>query len=168
MISSALFCLAACDDPAPPEPPHDVVATLTKETPLTERRWLELKDKVSPALWLASREAGRDLDERAPEVARIRASIATADARFTEGPRMIANRAVQVQEMLAENGVREAPSVVIESLASLATEADGERAGFGETCQHYVTSRISGLSREDTLAALRRTPLPAAKPGGER
>ncbi|MFD1333078.1 hypothetical protein ACFQ4O_13820 [Methylopila musalis] len=166
VVAVAIFCLTGCDDPAPSEPPQDVVASLTHEKPFHERRWLELKDKIAPGAWLASREAGREVEPSDPNAVAIRDLIADADARYTEGARMIANRAVQVQEMLAERGVSEQPRSIIEGLISVASL--GERAGFGETCQHYVTARVQGLSRDAALDALRRSPLPAAKPGDER
>lgn len=162
---AALICLSGCDDPPPEAPPRDVVAALTRETPLYERRWIEVKDKVSPARWLASREAKRDVDPKAPEVARIGDLIAAADRHFTEAPRMIANRAVQVEEMLSERGVVMSPRLVIEDLVAVADGSEQERAGFGETCQHYVTSRLGGASREEAVAALRRQPLPEAREG---
>ncbi|GLK54613.1 hypothetical protein JOD31_001780 [Methylopila capsulata] len=165
MSSGAIICLTACDEPAPEAPPRDVVAALTREQPLHERRWIEVKDKVSPARWLASREAKRDVAPDAPEVAVIGGLIAEADHRFTEAPRMIANRAVQVQEMLGERGVTISPRAVIEDLVTVAEGAEQERAGFGETCQHYVTSRLGGASREQAVAALRRQPLPTAQEG---
>ncbi|GLK74838.1 hypothetical protein GCM10008171_00900 [Methylopila jiangsuensis] len=162
----AMFCLTGCDDPAPSEPHQDVVAALTHEKGAHQLRWLEIKDKIAPGAWLASREAGREIEPSDPNAVAIRDLIAQADQRYTEGPRMIANRAVQVQEMLSENGVTEQPRSIIAGLVSIAPV--GERAGFGETCQHYVTARIQGMSRDEALAALGRQPLPMAKPGDEQ
>ncbi|MDR4307159.1 hypothetical protein IHQ68_11065 [Chelatococcus sambhunathii] len=121
---------------------------------------------VSPAVWLASREAGRDLAPNDPAVASMRGLLQEADERFSEGPRMIANRAVQVQGMLAERGVQESARQVIEGLVSIGQI--GERAGFGETCQHYVNARAAAGTRAAALDALRGRPLPPASEAGEQ
>lgn len=159
--------LAACEEPAPPKE-AEAHAPAKEREPFAAlgRTWLDVSDKISPAVWLASREAGRDVSANDPAAASFRGLLAEADARFTEGPRMIANRAIQVQSMLAERGVKETPREVIEGLVSIG--AVGERAGFGETCQHYVNARSNVATRAEALEALRRQPLPAATGSEER
>ncbi|RXF73808.1 hypothetical protein EK403_09005 [Hansschlegelia zhihuaiae] len=127
---------------------------------------MDIKDNISPAVWLASREAGHDVAPNDPAAVSLRALLDDADARFTESPRMIANRAVQVQAMLAERGVKESAREVIEGLVSIGHV--GERAGFGETCQHYVNARAASGSRVAALEALRRQPLPPPSGSEER
>lgn len=166
----ALFLLSAplqgCDDPQPPEKPAASAPKQTGAFRATGLGWLDVKDKVSPAVWLASRETGRDVEPNDPAAASFRALLDEADARFSEGPRMIANRAVQVQAMLAERGVKESAREVIEGLVSVGHV--GERAGFGETCQHYVNARAASPSRVAALEALRSKPLPPPSEGDER
>lgn len=162
-----MILLVGCDDPAPANAPPPGAASLSREVTMADRRWLEVKDDVTPELWLASRELARDARDDEPTVKEIDAILNEADRRYYEGPRMIANRAVQVEQMLAESGVKESARSVIEGLAEIAEPE--ERAGFGETCQHYVMARIQGATRAAALETLRRNGLP--KPdehGGDR
>lgn len=161
--ASALLLIGGCDDPAPEPTAHVVEAPAAGAFSATGREWIDIDDKVSPALWLASREAGKDVDPADPAVQSLATLLHEADLRFTEGPRMVANRSVQVQSMLAERGVRETPRAVIAGLVSIAEV--GERFGFGETCQHYVNARAAGPDQASALAALRRQPLPKAVEG---
>jgi hypothetical protein len=166
VLAGAMILLGGCDDP-PHETPPPGVASLSQGAALADRRWLEVKDDVAPAVWLASREGARDAATDEPAVSEMRAILVEADRRYYEGQRMIANRAVQVEEMLAENGVRESARSVIEGLVGIAVVE--ERAGFGEACQHYATARIQGASRTAALGALRRDGLPPpADAGGDR
>ncbi|MGA0530965.1 hypothetical protein [Hansschlegelia sp. KR7-227] len=159
---TCIFFLGACDDPAPPAPPAGATAPRVNAFSIADRRWIDVNDKIAPAVWLASREADRDVAPDDPSVAALRGLLGEADLRFTEDPRMIANRAVQVQAMLAERGVKESPRQVIEGLVSIA--APDERAGFGETCQHYVNARTAGRTRAEALEALRRQGAPLPTP----
>ncbi|MEE7477111.1 hypothetical protein MHIMP23_12445 [Methylobacterium hispanicum] len=89
----------------------------------------------------------------------LRASLAEARGRFVEDPRMVANRTMQLEAMLAEiqipeNQVAESPAALIADLAGVAA-ASGRRQLYGEMCQHYVTVRRDGHSREAALARLR-------------
>jgi hypothetical protein len=159
VVSFASMGLAGCDDGATPRQ-DSTPAPKVEGFSIAGRAWLDIKDEISPSVWLASREAGRDVAPNDPAAASFRGLLEEADVRFSEGPRMIANRAVQVEAMLAERGVKESPRQVIEGLVSIGQH--GERAGFGETCQHYVNARTSGVSRVAALDALRRQPLPQA------
>lgn len=168
-LTASLFLsalLAGCDDPATPAARDAASAPKSEAFSIAGRSWLDIKDQVSPAVWLASREAGRDVEPNAPAASSMRGLLEEADIRFSEGTRMIANRAVQVQAMLAERGVAESPREVIEGLVSIGQI--GERAGFGETCQHYVNARTASASRMAALEALSRQPLPAPSGGDER
>lgn len=164
-LASALLLivplLAACDDPPPSADRSAASAPKGDAFSAANRSWIDIKDDISPAVWLASREAGRDIAPNDPAVTSFRALLEEADVRFSENARMIANRAVQVQAMLAERGVEESPRDVIEGLVSVGQI--GERAGFGETCQHYVNARATSGSRVAALDALRRQPLPPSK-----
>lgn len=161
----ALLLLGGCDEPAPDQRRVASAAPPASEFSMARRDWLDIKDRISPAVWLASREAERDVTPNDPAASELRGLLDEADRKFTEGTRMIANRAVQVQAMLAERGVTESPREVISGLVSIA--APDERAGFGETCQHYVNARASSPSREAALQALSRQPLPKASEGAD-
>ncbi len=166
IIIAGLFLVGCDDDPAPQQQP-EAPAALRRDKPVSELPWLQVKDKIDPADWLASREDEDSAPEAWKDAARdIRRTLVEADGRFYEGRRMIANRAVQVEAMLRENGIKESARSVIEALSGIAQP--GEHAGFGETCQHYVTSRVQGLSRPDALALLKRKGLPAPVESDER
>ncbi|PRD41306.1 hypothetical protein C5748_22530 [Phyllobacterium phragmitis] len=121
---------------------------------IAEKRWLEISEPTAPEHWLASREAGADVALSAPEVEAFRNLLARADRRYTETPRMIANRAVQIEEMLADRGIDENARLVIEGLTEVG--ADDEGRGFGETAQHYFNARANGADREEGLRLLQR------------
>ena len=156
--------LTGCDAPPPPaEKPAAAPAPSQSEAfSAAGRSWIDVNDKISPAVWLASREAGRDVPPNDPAANSMRALLSEADARFTEGPRMSANRAVQIETMLAERGVRESARGVIEGLVSIGEP--GERAGFGETGGHYVNARIAAPDRSAALEAMRKLPQKPAVP----
>jgi hypothetical protein len=73
--------------------------------------------------------------------------------RFGDPPRMIANRAVQLEAMLASAGISESAPELIVSLSEISEERP--REGFGSLCQHYFNLRKQGLDREAALAQLK-------------
>jgi hypothetical protein len=84
------------------------------------------------------------------------ALLKEADTLFDETPRMLANRTAQLQRMLAEKALMEAPQDLLEDFIRLARE-DGRtrgRFGFGDLCQHYFNLRAAGLGRGAALEAL--------------
>ena len=164
IFSPLLYPLAACDDASTER--TEGVQPLRRAAPGAAHDWLQVGDAISPSEWLARRESGDDSAAPAEATRRIQTVLAAADQRFYEGRRMIANRAVQLEEMLRENGVHEDARTIIEQLTSIAP--DGEHAGFGEAGQHYVTARLQGATREDALALLKRKGLPGPAAGDER
>ncbi len=162
LIIPLFIALAACDDDSSEK--TQAVQPLRRAAPGAGQDWLQVGDKTAPSEWLANRESGGRAEKDAAR--RLQAVLATADARFYEGSRMIANRAVQLEAMLRENGVNEDARTIIEQLSSIAQ--DGEHAGFGETGKHYVTARLQGASREEALALLKRKGLPGPTTGEER
>jgi hypothetical protein len=115
--------------------------------------WLGPQSRTSPAQWLASREEKADPSAEHP-VAGYELLLAEAAQRFQEEPRMIVNRAAQLQAMLAANGVKESAGSVIEALTN--TVGEGRLHGFGELCQHYYNLRAGGYNRQDALKALQK------------
>lgn len=160
----AAFALVGCSDEAQQGAREDarerVAAPASDE--VSRKTWLQPTDGTPPDLWLASREAGRDLPPDAPAVGDWRRRLADADGRFGETDRMIANRAVQLQAMLGEIGIAESPQEIIAGFSGLTGE--GARAGFSDLCQHYYNLRAQGLSREASFAALKADTTPGSTP----
>ncbi|WGF90369.1 hypothetical protein [Marinivivus vitaminiproducens] len=118
--------------------------------------WLDVKDPMSPDRWLASRQAGELLTETDPSVTQARRLLFIAGTRFSESPRMIANRTVQISEMLHADAPDETPMAVLEGLTDV-VERNASKTPFGELCQHYYNLRAQGLDRIEALGALRTT-----------
>ncbi|MGE0024247.1 MAG: hypothetical protein AB7S70_11525 [Hyphomicrobium sp.] len=117
-------------------------------------RWLEVSSPISPAQWLASRGAERLKPLHDPEVARIAGVLAAAHSRYRESERMIANRSAQLSEMLHARGIDESAADILDDLSVIGGEID-QTEGFGAVSQHYFNLRAGGMSRTDSLAALR-------------
>ncbi len=157
MVVASLFA-AGCEDETDTTPARNVSAETPKPASLPRIKWLDLRDPTAPERWLASREAKADLDDDAPGVVALRTDLALAAQRFREPPRMIANRAVQLEEMLAAMGIVEhAPELVV--LLSSAVTDGRPHDGFGAIAQHYYNLRKQGLDRETALAQLKETSL---------
>jgi hypothetical protein len=135
---------------ATPAPQHVAQASLP------QIKWLDANDGVTPERWLASRAANADLPETAPQVTALRTKLDSAAEHFRDPPRMIANRAVQLEGMLAANGIEESAPELIQ-LLSAATADTGLKEGFGAVCQHYFNLRQQGADRDAALEQLKRT-----------
>ena len=152
------FAIVACDEQPEAETATPERADLKRADPervstvIAAKPWLDLKDRTPPEQWLASREAGEDVPSSSSGVAELRALLAQADRRYGETPRMIANRVVQLEAMLAERGIEETARRVIEGLIAVGREDDPRN--FGETAQHYFNIRVTGMSREEALLSL--------------
>ncbi|WP_036292819.1 hypothetical protein [Methylosinus sp. PW1] len=114
-------------------------------------KWLTPIDRVDPAYWLAARKSGGAAVEG--RVARLQAALDIGGAHFLEAPRMLANRAAQLGDMLSEIGAAEDEAQSIESLARVAA-ATGSKQTFGDLCQHYFNLRKQGATRDAALADL--------------
>ncbi|MCK0208495.1 hypothetical protein MWN33_10675 [Starkeya koreensis] len=164
----AAAALAGCSeersDGRAQEPRERVAAPVTDD--LARRKWLSPTDDSPPDLWLASREAGRDIGAKDPAVAGWHDALADAGARFGETDRMIANRAVQLETMLREIRIEEGAKQILADFAKLAPK--GARAGFSDLCQHYYNLRAQGVGRAEALERLReRAGTPASAGSGE-
>ncbi|WP_428030209.1 hypothetical protein [Ancylobacter sp.] len=145
------FALAGCPGEREPER-RERVATPAGDS-VAGKTWLQPTDDTAPELWLASREAGGDVTVTDPATKNWRGILDEVDGRFGESDRMIANRAVQLETMLSEIGIRESAREIIADFSGLA--AKGSRAGFSDLCQHYYNLRVQGRDRAAALAALR-------------
>lgn len=115
---------------------------------------LGIADRTPPELWLASRQAHRDLPEDDVGVTELKHALDVAARRFREHPRMIANRAVQLEGMLGEKHLGEAAPELIERLSRVPGETRYVES-FGGLCQQYYNLRMQGLEPEAAVRALR-------------
>jgi hypothetical protein len=153
LFAAVGIALAAGCSEEPQETP--VAQSVPKEAPPIHR--MERLDRIegpSPARWLASRQAGRDLPEEDPLVMEYARMLATAGRRFREYPRMIANRAVQLEAMLAEKNMPESAPQLIEELTTVPGDTRYVES-FGALCQQYFNLRTQGVERQDALKLLK-------------
>jgi len=147
------LALAACgggDEAARKDEEPVVVATRSDDD---APEWLSHTDATDPARWLASREAGQAVPETDPRTQRLRRGLTQAKGAFIEDPRMIANRTVQLSQMLAEAGKPEGYADLVDGLAGIAA-ASHRRQLYGEMCQHYFNTRQQGADKTQALARL--------------
>lgn len=153
LISFVTVACASCSDEADTTVHEPEQRSVVRETTNRQRIWLDLHDGTDPSVWLASREAGRDLDEHDEAVARADRILDAAAPMFMETQRMIANRAVQLSAMLAGIGIAETPTALVARLAAIQSKLGG-RGYFGDLCQHYFNLRSQGGDAEAAVAAL--------------
>ncbi|PJX26104.1 hypothetical protein CAP48_08815 [Advenella sp. S44] len=141
------------------EPQEDPVLTaptiVTQDDELT-KDWLKREDNVDPAQWMAEKEAANDpAYDKEAATAEIRELLDRANENFVESARMIANRAVQLQNTLASKGINERARDIIVKLNSIKNPSI-QSARFGALCQYYSTLREQGMSSDDALNTLSR------------
>ena len=117
--------------------------------------WLAFDNDLSPAQWLASRNNDDLRPLTDPDVQRVKKLLDNAHRVYRESQRMIANRTVQLEGMLAANGHNDPAVEILSDLAEVPGEV-GQTEGFGAIGQHYVNLRTEGRSKEDALAKLKR------------
>ncbi len=151
MLLAATLALAACSDDAQ-EPRREPTAA-TPATAIYQQSRLGMTDTTPPELWLASRQAGSDLKMDDARVVALKEILDDASRSFREYPRMIANRAVQLEEMLKEKNMGEpAPELVAELSRAVGLERNVE--SFGALCGQYFNLRMQGLDRQQALKVL--------------
>jgi hypothetical protein len=152
-VAAGFAVLGGCDSQF--ETPHAKTAALAQSAAaVADKRWLDVNDPTLPEVWLASREAKADLPASAPQVEAFHDLIGRASRRYVETPRMIANRAVQLEEMLAARGIDENARLALEGLIGVRDD-NGDRRSFGEAVQHYFNVRATAISRDQALRSLR-------------
>lgn len=124
------------------------------ETSPHKTDWLELSSSLTPAQWLASRGADAPLPLSNPEVQRVTKQLAMAHTRYRESERMIANRSVQLSDMLQQIGLTEGPAQILDDLANIGAEV-GQTEGFGAISQYYFNLRAASTTRADALSTLK-------------
>lgn len=143
------LALAACDAGEPAQEATVVATKSDAEVPT----WLSSTDGREPALWLAQREPGQPTASTLLRRDHLRHSLARAGETFIEDTRMIANRTVQLGQMLAEAGEPETYADLLDGLEGAAAPTRRKQL-YGELCQHYYNTRRQGLDRAETLARL--------------
>lgn len=117
-------------------------------------KWLEVSSPISPAQWLTSRGEAKVRSTSDPEVLRVAAQLVEAHKRYRESERMIANRSVQVSEMLRQIGHDEAAIRILDDLTGIGGEV-GQTEGFGAISQYYFNLRAASVPRAEALATLK-------------
>lgn len=158
-IASCLVLLApgACDrgsDERADARADEAGAVVATTAEGTLPAWLAPTDGTDPARWLAGREAGKALPADDPRVRAMATALAGARDGFIEDPRMIANRTVQLGQMLAEAGTGEGYGAILDGLGGIAAERGRRKSLYGEMCQHYYNARMQGADHAAALARL--------------
>ncbi len=149
LLAVAALAGACSENPPPAESAY--VATREPEQAPASSDWLAVSDRTPPERWLiAHRLDGDHRDD--PDEAGISQLLARAAQRFQENPRMIANRAVQLQSMLADAGMAEDAVELIRRFLTLPERP--ELRGFSANCQHYFNLRQQGRDPDAALATL--------------
>lgn len=151
----ALSCLVAgglagCGD----EAPNSATRTAAGDTAPHKIAWLETGSALSPAQWLASRGEPAPLSVSDPRVKQVEEQLGAARLVYHESERMIANRAVQLSDMLHAISINESPTTIIADLTRVAGAVD-QTEGFGAISQYYYNLRAASTSRLDALATLK-------------
>jgi len=154
LLGSGLIVTACSDEPvieaSTPAQPASAPAPR-----LHALAWLKRTDPIDADVWLASRDAGHDLEPLDPAVTQMRRRLEVAAHRFRDHPRMIANRAVQLETMLKEKGIDELAPGLIDTLC----EVPGDRRyveSFSSLTQQYYNLRLEGLDKAQAVEALRK------------
>ena len=137
--------------PAPTTIPQDVA--IMQDTGLG-KDWLKPEDNVDPARWMAEKEAANDPTyDKEAAATQIRQLLDSANKNFMESARMIANRAVQLEDTLKSKGINERARDIIATLNSIEDPSIQSRR-FGALCQYYATLRMQGMSSENAIKTL--------------
>ena len=150
-ISAASVLLASCDDES--EDVRKAPPVAASDAAIVRTTWLDLSDETPPEVWLAARETGTPQAPDGAAAAGFRRLLQQAAGRVNETPRVIANRTVQLETMLAEQGIDESARALLTGFLS-AEPADAARRDYGALCQHYFNLRSTGVDRSTALAVL--------------
>lgn len=148
-----VLALGGCDGGGEPDSKRDETEIVATKSGTELEDWLSPTDPIDTGRWLASREAGRLIANDDEASRRMRRMLGQSRAYFIEEPRMIANRIVQLGQMLAGSGKPESYDALLDGLTGIAQATDRKQL-FGEMCQHYFNTREQGLDRPATLARL--------------
>lgn len=151
----AAVLLASCDEEQEDVREPTPVAAAAPDA--GRASWLDLTDETRPEVWLASRETGASQPPGGDAAAGYLRLLQDAARRFNETPRMIANRTVQLETMLAEHGIDENARTILSGFLSSAAAGAVQR-DYGSLCHHYFNLRSTGVDRAAALAVLAADP----------
>lgn len=114
-------------------------------------QWLEAHHEIDPADWLIIRSQAALAGEVTGHDHRQNL-LKQASEHFRESPRMIANRAVQLEDMLLEIGIEESAVSLIDHFTHLPTV--GTPHNFSAYCQYYFNIRAKGYPQGYALTEL--------------
>jgi hypothetical protein len=153
MLGVALGFILLYETDAPLVSQQDLtdVRTLDSISAVKRPVWLTPLSAINPARWMA--EWPGQAVETEGRLSMAQQLLDRADKRFNEEPRMIANRSVQMAEMLLEHSAKEHPLEILDDLLAV-TGPDAVFVSYSELCHHYFTIRRRGLKRRAALDAL--------------
>lgn len=144
--------LSGCSNEQPTQSHAEQRSGLTKVAAMS---WLTEKDDVKPEVWLIEHEANSgDGKTSAQNSGEIRRVLIEASEKFHDTPRMIANRAVQLEDMLKDEGGDETAINLITMLNSAV--GPNRIESFGAAGQQYYNLRKAGYTGDQALDALSR------------
>jgi hypothetical protein len=153
LVLLGALTLTGCSDEAPTER-EPAAAADSQPLKLYQAKWLKVTDANPPEQWLASREAKRDLPLDEPAVLDMARVLSVATMRFRDHPRMIANRAVQLEEMLGEKNIRESAPKLIVTISQVPGPSRSVES-FAALTQQYFNLRAEGLGQGPAIDTLK-------------
>ncbi|WP_414461649.1 hypothetical protein RLW55_02140 [Hyphomicrobium sp. B1] len=141
--------LNGCSDEQPTQHQAEHRSGLTK---VGTKSWLTEQDDVRPEIWLIEHETKSDGKVAASKSGEVRRALIEASEKFNDSPRMVANRAVQLEDMLKGAGGDETAISLITMLNNAI--AANRIESFGAAGQQYYNLRKAGFTGEQALDAL--------------
>jgi hypothetical protein len=154
LIAAPALTFAACGDEVAHDTESPPAPVTAQSESLNTLAWLKQTHPIAPEHWLASREAGHNIDLYDPSVVDMRRVLETAAMRFRDHPRMIANRAVQLEAMLKEKGIEESAPRIITNLSQVPGRTRYVES-FASLTQQYFNLRMEGRSRGQAIDLLK-------------
>lgn len=150
----SLATVSGCSDETDSVAPEGEKVVTSEKQRHDSDAWLRLLDDQDPVDWLIEHENRVGIDVVEERRKEIETSLMRAKKLFGESPRMIVNRAVQLEAMLAEMGDRETAVDLIVTLTDSLSER-GRIDGFGAYAQQYYSLRKQGLSGVESIGLLK-------------
>ncbi len=141
--------LNGCGDGQPPQHDAKQRSGLAKAG---QSDWLDAQDETRPEVWLIGHEEKAAGKSSIGDPGDVRRSLIEASEKFHDSPRMIANRAMQLEEMLKDEGGGETAIVLIGRLNGAI--APGRIESFGAAGQQYYNMRKAGFTVEQAIIEL--------------
>jgi Fe-S-cluster formation regulator IscX/YfhJ len=144
--------------------PRLQLAETPDEEDVQQDRWLTFKDTRDPVLWLSGFDDSPEASTPARREALLEV-IGQLDERYLEDPRMLANRTVQLRNMLAEIGVHQDLLELLRGFAALTQGEEGREDQFGEKVAFYVRLRSEGAQHDEAVHIIESATSPDMPPG---